>query len=156
MRMLIIYDRNNSVHRYIGTKNGGFMTVHGFCNSSRISGRFTSLIRNMCVVSLLILVLPLTALCSPEKLVDSGDYKGKDFIKGCIRDYSDMVKGDDIDWVWISPGTVLANYKISIGTFENLAEDLRSSQVEGVKSTYKEILSKVKGDGKGVLSADMC
>ena len=112
--------------------------------------------RCVCVALLLVLLIPLTALCAPERLVDSSDYKDKDFVKGCIGDYSDMVKGDDLDWVWISPGTVLANYRVSIGKFENISEELRSSQVEGVKNTYKEILTKAKGEGKGVLTADIC
>jgi len=132
------------------------MIVHGSVFSSLIIGRCKAFTRCIWVASLLVLLIPLTALCSPERLIDSSDYKDKDFVKGCIGDYSDMVKGDDLDWVWISPGIVLANYKISIGKFENISEDLRSSQVEGVKNTYKEILSKVRGDGKGVLTADIC
>jgi hypothetical protein len=124
--------------------------------SPQIIGRCKTFIRSICLVSLLVMFIPLNALCSPERLVDSSDYRDKDFVKGCIGDYSDMVKGDDLDWVWISPGTVLANYKISIGKFENVSEDLRSSQVEGVKNTYKEILSKHRGDNKGVLTADIC
>jgi hypothetical protein len=131
------------------------MKVHDSGISSMTSGRCITFIRGICLVSLLVLSIPLTALCSPERLVDSNDYKGKDFAKGCISDYSDMVKGDDLDWVWISPGTALANYRISLGTFDNKSEDMRSSQVEGVKNTYKEILAKLKGD-KGVLTADIC
>jgi hypothetical protein len=132
------------------------MIVHGSGISSLIIGRSKNFTRCIFIYSLLFLLIPLTAFCSPERLVDSGDYKDKDFVKGCINDYSDMVKGDDIDWVWISPGTVLSNYKISIGKFENVAEDLRSSHVEGVKNTYQEILSKVRGNSKGVLTADIC
>ena len=102
------------------------------------------------------LLFPLAAFCSPERLVESKDYKDKDFVKGCISDYSDLVKGDDIDWVWISPDTQLAHYTIVIGKFENTSAELRSSQVEEVKSAYKEVLSKAKGDGKDVLTADIC
>jgi hypothetical protein len=110
----------------------------------------------VCLGTAMTLLFPLAALCSPERLVESSDYKDKDFIKGCIGDYSDIVKGDDLDWVWISPGITLSQYKIVIGKFENMSDELRSSQVEEVKATYKEILSKVKGDGKGTLTADIC
>jgi|ERR1039457_1582698 hypothetical protein len=132
------------------------MIIHDSGISSLKIGSFKTFIRNICITSLLVLLIPLNALCSLERLVDSSDYKGKDFVKGCIGDYSDMVKGDDLDWVWIRPGTVLANYKVSVGKFENASDDLRNSQVDGVKNIYKEILSKVKGDGKGVLTADIC
>jgi hypothetical protein len=135
---------------------GGYMFVHGYGLSSQIIGKFKTFTRCFGISFLLVLFVPLTALSSPERLVDSSDYKDKDFVKGCISDYSDMVKGDDLDWVWISPGTELAKYKISIGKFENVSEELRSSQVEGVKNTYKEILSKSRGDGKDVLKADIC
>jgi hypothetical protein len=135
---------------------GGYMIVHGSGISTQINGRYKTFTRCICISFLLVLLIPLAALCSPERLVDSSDYKDKDFVKGCISDYSNMVKGDDLDWVWISPGTVLANYRISVGKFENISEELRSSQVEGVKNTYKEILSKARGGGKDVLTADIC
>ena len=126
-----------------GMANGGIERVKTIC-------------RGVCFIIVVAMVFPLTAVCSPSRLVDSSDYKDKDFIKGCISDYSDMLKGDDIDWVWISPGTILSQYQLAIGKFENNSDDLRSSQVEDVKAAYKEILSKVKGEGKGVLTADIC
>lgn len=132
------------------------MIVHGSGISSLIIEECKAVTKCIFLFSLLVMLIPMSAFCSPERFVDSSDYKDKDFVKGCISDYSDLVKGDDIDWVWISPGTVLANYKISIGKFENEAEDLRSSHVEGVKNTYDEILSKVRGNGKEVLTADIC
>ena len=104
---------------------------------------------------ILTMLFPFAAFCSPERLVESSDYK-KDFVKGCISDYTDMAKGDDLDWVWISPGSTLSRYKITIGKFENMSDELRSSQVEEVKATYREILSKIKGNGKDVLTADFC
>jgi hypothetical protein len=125
----------------------------------RMSGaqiRYKALLWCFSLVVAMTLLSPLSAVCAPERLIDSSDYKDKDFIKGCISDYSDMVKGDDIDWVWISPGTVLAQNRIAVGKFENTSDELRSTQFEGVKTTFKEILSKVKGEGKGMLTADIC
>lgn len=110
----------------------------------------------VCYVLMIALFAPFTASGSPERLVESRDYKDKDFVKGCIGDYSDIVKGDDLDWVWINPGTTLSHFKIELGKFENMSEELRSSQVEEVKATYKEVLSKVKGNGSDVLTADIC
>lgn len=132
------------------------MNMYGPGMVSSSNERYKLILRSFCFVFMAALLFPLAALCSPERLVDTSDYKDKDFIKGCISDYSDLVKGDDIDWVWISPGTKLAQYTIAIGKFENTSAELRSSQVEEVKSAYKEILSKVKGEGKDVLTADIC
>jgi len=102
-----------------------------------------------------VVMFPVIAYCSPERLVDSSDYKDKNFIKGCVADYGDMVKGDDIDWVWINPGMSLAGHRLSVATFDNKTDELRNAQVEEIKSTFKEFLGKLKGD-KETLSADIC
>jgi hypothetical protein len=100
-------------------------------------------------------MIPLSALCAPEKLVDSDEYKGKDFLKGCITDYKELAKGDGIDWVWLAPGVTLADYSLTIAKFENKTEEIRSAQLEDIKSVFKEFLGKLKGS-KGTLSANIC
>jgi len=102
-----------------------------------------------------VIMFPVIAFCSPERLVDSSDYKDKDFIKGCLSDYGDLVKGDDIEWVWVSPGTTLAGHKLSMAKFDNKTEELRKAQVDEIKDIFKEVLGKLKGD-KEALSADIC
>ena len=102
-----------------------------------------------------VVMSPVIAFCSPERLVDSSDYKDKDFIKGCLSDYGDLVKGDDIEWVWVSPGTTLAGHKLSIAKFDNKTEELRNAQVDEIKDIFKEIMGKLKGE-KEALSADIC
>lgn len=115
----------------------------------------SSALLRACAACLMFLVLPLDALSGSELLVDSKEYKDKDFIKGCISDYSDLVEGNDVNWVWIAPGVKLADYGVTIGKFENKSDELRSSQVSEVKSIFKEFLGKLKG-GKGSLTADVC
>jgi len=102
-----------------------------------------------------VVMFPVIVFCSPERLVDSSEYKDKDFLKGCITYYGDMIKGDDIEWVWVSPGTNLAGHKLSIASFNNTTDELRNAQVDEIKSIFKEFLGKLKGE-KEVLSADMC
>jgi len=102
-----------------------------------------------------VVMSPVIVFCSPERLVDSSDYKDKDFIKGCMPDYGDLVKGDDIEWVWVSPGTTLAGHKLSIASFDNKTEELRNAQVDEIKAIFNEFLGKLKG-GKEALSADIC
>lgn len=117
--------------------------------------RFRKTVHFYCLVFAAVLVFPLGAFCSPERLVESDDYKDKDFHKGCISDYGDMVKGDDIEWLWVSPGTTLGGHKVTVGRFENKTNELRSSQEEEIKSIFKEFLGMLKGD-KGTLTADIC
>lgn len=120
-----------------------------------IVGRLFSAVRLIGLVSLVSILFPLSAFCAAEKLVDSKEYKEKEFQKGCIADYNDMTKGDRIDWVWSKSGVTLADYALSIDKFENKTDDIRSSQVDDVKSVFKESFGKLKGD-KGSLSASIC
>ena len=102
-----------------------------------------------------VIMFPVIVFCSPERLVDSSDYKDEDFKKGCLSDYGDLVKGDDIDWVWVSPGTTLAGHKLSMAKLDNKTEELRKAQVDEIKDIFKEFLGKLQG-GKEALSADIC
>lgn len=107
-----------------------------------------------CVVAIILLLFPVFALCS-DLLTDSKEYKDKDFQKGCISDYSGLAKGADINWVWVKQGTQLAGHRLVIGKFENLSDELRSSQIEEIKSIFKEFFDKLKGD-RGTLTAELC
>jgi len=89
-----------------------------------------------------------------ERFVDSDDYHDKDFVKsGVIADYNDMVKGDDVEWMWVESGIRLSDYKIVPGgeiknvsevssrsLSKDLGEDLASSLADrsrGSKGTLK-------------------
>lgn len=117
--------------------------------------RLISTVRLICLVLFVAIMFPLSAFCASEKLVDSDEYRDKDFHKGCITDYKDLVKGDRIDWVWVNSAVKLADYSLSIVKFENITDEIRSSQVDDIKSVFKEFLGKLKGD-KGSLSASIC
>ena len=54
-------------------------------------GNKRSMLWCLCFIVMMTLLTPFTALCAPERLVESRDYKDKDFVKGCIGDYSDIV-----------------------------------------------------------------
>ncbi len=120
-----------------------------------LARRFISTVRLTVIVSLVAIMFPLAAFCDSEMLIDSKEYKEKDFQKGCISDYKDLAKGDRIDWVWVNPGVTLADYSLSIDKFENNTDDIRSSQVNDIKDVFKEFFGKLKGS-KGTLSANMC
>jgi hypothetical protein len=106
---------------------------------------------------LAILMIPAVAFSSPKKLVDDNDYTDKDFRKCNISDYSNMVDGDEIKWVWTDPAVKLAGYKIKEGKVENKSEMRSKSMVETVKKVFRDIFADVEAKGeKGTLTADIC
>jgi hypothetical protein len=124
-------------------------------NVFSVAGRLVSSLRCIALLLLVAVMLPLSAFCASEKLVESDEYKDKDFRKGCLSDYKDLTKGDQIDWVWLNPGVTLGDYSLTIAKFENKTDDIRSAQLEDIRSVFKEILGKLKGS-KGTLSANIC
>ena len=133
------------------------MAIHGSKIVSAGNKGLMPVFRSMSLVFMMILICPLAALCSSDRFVDSSDYKDKDFHKGFITDYSDMVKGDDIDWVWTSPEQKLAQYRLKVGNVENKSDVRSKSLMETAKATFKDAFADmdIKGE-KGTLTADLC
>jgi hypothetical protein len=102
------------------------------------------------------LLFPVVGWCGADKFVDSKEYKDKDFRSCIISDYTNMVEGDDINWVWKNPDVKLENYKLSLGQVVNKAAKEKSSDTKAVKEAYKEAISDVKYKGKESLVADVC
>jgi len=128
------------------------MTMH----YATINGGFKAASGSI-IFFLAILLIPAAAFCSPKKLVDDSEYTDKDFRKCNISDYTDMVDGDDIKWVWIDPAVKLAGYKIKEGKVENKSEMRSKSMLETVKNVFRDTFAdmETKGD-KGTLTADIC
>lgn len=40
--------------------------------------------------------------------------------RGIIKDYSDMKAAEDIEWIWLTPGIRLAEFRFDVQPFENL------------------------------------
>lgn len=92
-----------------------------------------------------------------ERFVDSDDYKDKDFRKCSISDYSDMVDGDDIQWVWTDPSVKLAGYRLKVGKVENKSQLRSKSLVESVRSAFADNFADMEAKGgSGTLTADVC
>jgi hypothetical protein len=105
----------------------------------------------------ILLIIPSTALCSPKKLVDDSEYSDKEFRRCIIKDYADMVDGDDIRWVWTDPNVKLAAYRIKEGKVENKSEMQSRSMLETVKTVFKDTFADMEAKGeKGTLTADIC
>jgi hypothetical protein len=102
-------------------------------------------------------VLPAISFAGPKQLVDSRDYKDKDFKQCVIADYADMVAGDDVEWLWTNPAQKLAEYKLKVGKVENKSEIRSKSMVESVKSTFSDVFADQAAKGAtGTLTADLC
>jgi len=121
---------------------------------NQISGAL-NVVKKFCLMSMMLVFFPISALCSSERFIESDDYKDKDFKKCIISDYSDLQQGDDINWLWTMPGIKLADYKVKILKFENMTDELRKSQLDEIKSIFNEVFDKLKGS-KPALNADLC
>jgi hypothetical protein len=105
----------------------------------------------------ILLFIPAAALCSPKKLVDDSEYSDKDFRRCIIKDYADMVDGDDIGWVWTDPNVKLSAYRIKEGKVENRSEMRSRAMLETVKTVFKDTFADMEAKGeKGTLTADIC
>ncbi len=133
------------------------MTTYGSSMSSRGNKWSMAICRYLCLALLMALLSPLSGLCSPDRFMDSNEYKDKDFHKGFIKDYSDMVKGDDIDWVSEKAAQNLGQYKIKLGKVENKSDKHSKALVEAVKTTFKNAFDEMESKGtKGTLTAELC
>lgn len=128
-------------------------TITGITGSRKI----ISFLKGISLATAMALVFPLSVIGSSNRFVDSDDYKDKGFTRCNISDYADMVKGDDVDWVWASPSQKLSQYNLKVGSAENKS-DLRSkSLVEAMKSTFKDnFADRDIKENKGTLTADLC
>jgi hypothetical protein len=103
------------------------------------------------------LVASATVVSAADKLIDSSDYSEKDFKKCNISDYSDLVEGDDIQWLWTDPAIKLSKYNLKLGKVENKSEMRKKSLVESVKTVFSDAFTDRDGKGtSGTLTADIC
>jgi len=130
------------------------MHVSGIANGSK--GWHKSLVRVICLVFVMTVLFPSSALPrSANKLVDDDEYKDKEFHRGIITDYSDMVKGDEVNWTWVKSGEKLSDYTVKVRSIENKSDMLSKSFSDSVKSIFADYFADIKGT-KGTLQADLC
>jgi hypothetical protein len=102
-------------------------------------------------------LIPAAAFAAPKKLVNDSEYSDKDFRKCIIKDYSDMVDGDDVRWVWTDPSVKLSSYRIKEGKVDNKSEKRSKSMQESVRNVFRDTFADMDGQGEsGTLTADIC
>jgi hypothetical protein len=89
-----------------------------------------------------------------NRLVDTEEYKEDDFEKGIIEDYSDMVEGDGVEWVYLAPGVKLSDYKLDVGTIKNKSEIGAKSMINALKDALEEGSEHRLSGKKGALKAE--
>ena len=65
---------------------------------------------------------------------------------GFIPDYTDMVEGDDVNWIWIKPGLNLTGYKtVTVTEFENISTETDVMAQDLLTRNMKDGLSRRLG-----------
>jgi hypothetical protein len=80
-----------------------------------------------------------------NRFVDSDEYKKGEYDKGIIKDYSDMIEGDGVEWAWVAKGVHLGDYKVKVGSFKNMS-DVSSHRIA---DTLEESLERSFDHNKG-------
>jgi hypothetical protein len=102
-------------------------------------------------------LIPAAAFASPDKLVEDSEYTDNDFHKCIIKDYSNMVDGDDVRWVWTDPSVKLSGYRIKEGKVENKSEMHSRSMQNTVRKVFRDAFADMEGKGEsGTLTANIC
>src|SRR5512136_2996977 len=128
-------------------KNSNLKKEGQVMRHSRNAGLTGTASRGFLFLLAVLLCIPAVAFGSPKKLVNDSEYSDKDFRKCIIKDYSDMVDGDDIKWVWTDPAVKLDGYKIKEGKVENKSEMRSKSMVETVKNVFRDTFADMEGKG---------
>jgi hypothetical protein len=74
------------------------------------------------VVSILLVIslIALPAFAKKDVLTEDSDFREADEVWDFIPDYTGMIEGDDVDWIWMKPGLDLSKYKtVVVPMFEN-------------------------------------
>jgi len=132
------------------------MLIHTPGIASGSKSRHKYLARLIYLVFVMAVLLPSSALPkSADRLVDDDEYKDKDFHRGIITDYADMVKGSEVNWVWVKPEAKLTDYTVKVRSLDNKS-DMRSREFsDSVKSIFVDYFADTKGT-RGTLNADLC
>ena len=91
-----------------------------------------------------------------KRFVDSGEYKDKDFKRGCMADYSDLTKLKDTGWGWIAPGYKLSQYNLKVGSIENRSSVRLRSLTDSVRTIFSDNFAGYSRKGVQTLTANLC
>ncbi|MEJ2497526.1 MAG: hypothetical protein P8Y43_08685 [Sulfurovaceae bacterium] len=113
--------------------------------------------RKYSFVALLTTLVIFTSFANAEdRFVDSDDYKEPEFKKCFINDYSRLVEGDDVDWVWIEKGANLSKHKIVLSSVTSQARGVSGSDKNILKIALQEEIEDMDAHSSSPLTIDVC
>lgn len=69
---------------------------------------------------LIISLMVLPAYAKKDVLMEDSDFREADEVWDFIPDYTGMIEGDNVNWIWSKPGLDLSKYKtVTVPMFEN-------------------------------------
>lgn len=90
---------------------------------------------------LAVAVLAAALACAPAYA--AVDQKHLDqYGKGIIQDYSDMTKGEQLEWVWVAPQVKLSEHRMQLGKVENLTSVVDTEMEETVENDLPRTLER--------------
>jgi hypothetical protein len=111
--------------------------------------RFSALKRVPAVAFVVIIMLlwGVTAFGAKDVLTEDSDFKNPEKgAWGFIPDYTGMIEGDSVDWIWTKPGVSLTQYKtVEVPEFENLSNQTDVTAQDLLTRNMKDGLSRRLG-----------
>jgi hypothetical protein len=88
-----------------------------------------------------------TAFSAANVLTEDSDFKNPERgAWGFIPDYTGMIEGDSVDWIWTKPGVNLSQYKtVQVPEFENISNQTDITAQDLLTRNMKDGLSRRLG-----------
>jgi hypothetical protein len=95
----------------------------------------------------IVILWTVSGLCTNDFLMNDSDFMDKQVGEwGFIPDYTGMIKGDNVDWVWTKSGVTLTQYKtVEVPTFQNLWKETDVTAQDLLTRDMKDGLSQRLG-----------
>jgi len=98
------------------------------------------------VIVSFMLLWTVSAFCADVLTKDSDFMDPEAGVWGFIPDYTDMVEGDNVNWIWTKPGISLTQYKtVQVPEFENLWKETDVTAQDLLTRNMKDGLSRRLG-----------
>ncbi len=97
-------------------------------------------------VVFVVLLWAVSAFCADVLTKDSDFMDPEAGVWGFIPDYTDMVEGDNVNWIWTKPGVNLTQYKtVQVPEFENLWHETDVTAQDLLTRNMKDALARRLG-----------
>lgn len=102
------------------------------------------------------LIALISSANAEDRFVDSDDYKEPGFKKCFINDYSRLVEGDDVDWVWVANGVKLSQHKVALTSVIGKTKEAKRSDKKALEIALKDEIQDMDVHGGSTLKMSAC